>query len=281
MIKARGKSISKFEDNVLNEDSFSILQNRIAVSDGAGGGGVFAERWSSFLTSHLPFEPIADFTSFDKWIDGIWEGFYNEQEKDAKKIGGLFLNKFYDEGSFATLVAAWGEGPTINWIVYGDSVIFRYGRKTGELRSSFQKYSDFAKAPSLINWKDPCDSSALKIGKFDIDDDSVILLASDTLSQFIIMMYLYCNGGREELLEVANGYSKMSNQVKCILASNFAIDFYSNVLNPLCRSVCYGYFPSYLKKLYLSGFLGYDDYTLVVMGESIFTIHIPPSSCQG
>mgnify|MGYP003412732626 CR=1 FL=1 len=100
-------SIAKFEPNTINEDSAICRNNIVAVSDGAGGGGVFAEKWSMYLLENLPDKPIVNAEELDTWIDEIWEQFYNEYEKKAAAIGGLFLSKFYDEGSFATLAAAW------------------------------------------------------------------------------------------------------------------------------------------------------------------------------
>ena len=121
----RALSIAKFEEGIVNEDAAIANENVIAVSDGAGGGGVFAERWSQCLVNHLPDKPIKNYKAFDKWIDGIWEPFYNDCEKEAKKIGGLFLNKFYDEGSFATLVAVWKNGVWIRATVWLSAITKR------------------------------------------------------------------------------------------------------------------------------------------------------------
>ena len=85
------------EEGIINEDAVIVIEPLIAVSDGAGGGGVFAERWSQYLVDNLPDNPIKSYKAFDKWIDGIWEPFYNGCEEEAQKIGGMFLNKFYDE----------------------------------------------------------------------------------------------------------------------------------------------------------------------------------------
>ena len=56
----RALSIHKFEDGIVNEDAAKATQRWIAVSDGAGGGGVFADQWSKYLVEHLPYEPITD-----------------------------------------------------------------------------------------------------------------------------------------------------------------------------------------------------------------------------
>ena len=59
MIKTRYVGIGKGEKNALNEDAVIARKNVIAVSDGAGGGGLFADRWSHYLLKHLPAAPIS------------------------------------------------------------------------------------------------------------------------------------------------------------------------------------------------------------------------------
>ena len=45
-MKSKSISIGKPEEDCVNEDAAIARYNMIAVSDGAGGGGLFAERWS-------------------------------------------------------------------------------------------------------------------------------------------------------------------------------------------------------------------------------------------
>ena len=56
MTKTRTRSVTlgKFEANSINEDDAVGRRNMIAVSDGAGGGGLFADRWSKYLLKKLP-----------------------------------------------------------------------------------------------------------------------------------------------------------------------------------------------------------------------------------
>ena len=159
----RALSLTKFEEGIINEDAAIAKKEVIAVSDGAGGGGVFADLWSKYLLENLPDKPIKSYKAFDEWVDGIWEPFYNDSEEMAKAEGGMFLNKFYDEGSFATLVAVWNNG---QWVSYGDSVAFCYNRKTGLLQHSFTKLVDFNNPPYLINCKDPLGKKGFRHGRF-------------------------------------------------------------------------------------------------------------------
>ena len=256
-------SLAKFEEGIVNEDAAIVKDSVIAASDGAGGGGVFAERWSRYLVSHLPDKPIKNYKTFDKWIDGIWEPFYNECEKEAQKIGGLFLNKFYDEGSFATLVAVWQNGM---WISYGDSVAFCYNKKTGVLQHSFTRLVDFNKPPYLINCKDPLSDNGFKKGQFILDDDCTIFVASDTLAHYILMMYevAHKDSYSEELLEAINAQTKNSNFIRTAMALR-KIDFEKQVIGKLVNCKNSWNFKQHLQSLEKKGLLGHDDYSLAII----------------
>ena len=259
----RAISLAKFEDGIVNEDAAIAKDNVIAVSDGAGGGGVFAERWSQYLVDHVPDKPIKSYKDFDKWIDGIWEPFYNDCEEEAKKIGGLFLNKFYDEGSFATLVAVWKDG---TWISYGDSVAFCYNKKTGKMQHSFTRLSDFNNPPYLINCKDPLDKKGFKAGQFKVDDDCMIFAASDTLAHYILMMYevTHRDWYGEELVEAVDAQTKNSNFLKSAMRLR-KIDFAKDVIQKLENCQYPKQLKLHIERLKRWGFIGHDDYSLVIM----------------
>lgn len=258
----RAISIAK-EWNLRNEDAAKATDKWIAVSDGAGGGGVFADMWSRYLVDHLPDEPITEYQAFDAWIDGIWEPFYNECEEIAKREGGMLLNKFYDEGSFATLVAVWKDG---RWVCYGDSVAFCYDKKTGELQHTFGSIVDFNNPPYLINCKDPSDEKGFKSGRFEINEDCVVFAASDALAHYILLMYEVAHKDvyAEELQEAIDAKTKNSNLIKTAMRLrklNFSEKVIQKLLN--CR-----YKVLLLKHLdcqYRRGFIALDDYSLAIL----------------
>ena len=251
------------EEGIINEDAVKAIEALIAVSDGAGGGGVFAERWSQYLVDHLPDKPIKNYKAFDKWIDGIWESFYNDCEEEAQKIGGMVLNKFYDEGSFATIVAVWKGG---QWISYGDSVAFCYNRKTKELQHSFTRLADFNNPPYLINCKDPLNEGGFRYGKFKVDKDCIVFAASDTLAHYILMMYETENREKyaDELEEAVNAQTKNSNFIKTALGMKI-ISFEADVILKLQNCTNEKNFMRHLQGLKNKVLLGHDDYSLVVM----------------
>ena len=259
----RAISLAKFEESITNEDAAIAKENLIAVSDGAGGGGVFADCWSQYLVEHVPDKPIKCFKAFDKWIDGIWEPFYNEYEEKAKSIGGMLLNKFYDEGSFATLVAVWKGG---QWISYGDSVAFCYNKETGELQHSFTRLSDFNNPPYLINCKDPLNEKGFRRGQFKITKDCVVFAASDTLAHYILMMYEVAHPEKyvEELQNAIDVQTKNSNYIKAVMRlskKNFAKDVIQKMENCEYRNQLI----LHIGRLKRWGFIGHDDYSLAIM----------------
>ena len=270
MIKAKKFSIGKIDENTLNEDAAHIGDSFMAVSDGAGGGGLFAEKWSQYLLQHLPNQPITTASELDSWVDGIWQPFYDECEAAAKLSGGLTLQKFYDEGSFATLAAVWQVSDTqFKWLTYGDSVVFHYHKDTDLLEYSISGLTEFNNPPFLINFLDKINPQGVKTGEFVVSGDSVVFAATDALSHYILMMYmlshkdLYVNN-LEQAIKAA---TKNSNYI--LAASSLSkIDFYNDVIKKLFLSDCN--LTRHLTRLYKDGVLALDDYSVVVM--SSFTI---------
>lgn len=266
MIKAKKFSIGKIGENTLNEDAAHIGDSFMAVSDGAGGGGLFAEKWSQYLLQHLPNQPITTADELDSWVDGIWQPFYDECEVSAKNLGGLTLQKFYDEGSFATLAAVWQVSDTqFKWLTYGDSVVFHYRKDTDILEYSISGLTAFNDAPFLINFLDKINPQGVNTGSFEISSDSVLIVATDALSHYILMMYmlshkdLYAN----ELQRAIKSATKNSNFI--LAASSLPkIDFYTDVIKKLFLSD-YN-LKRHLTKLYKDGLLALDDYSVVVRG---------------
>lgn len=264
-----GVSIPKLNDNIPNEDSFCKSDNLIAVSDGAGGCGLFAREWSKYLLRHIPKKRVITcFAEFDKWVDGIWEAFYNEYEAVAKAGDGIFLNKFYNEGSCATVAAAWRVSDSeCRWVAYGDSVVFHYNRRSGLLEHSFTRLADFGRPPMLVSCKDPLVEEGFRCGAFHLDEDSVVLAASDALSHYVLMMYELANCGRfgEELAEEA--LRRSGNSALLRTAESIRFDFQADVLEPLLKAAeKESTFKTHVRSLIERGVLDVDDMTVVVLG---------------
>lgn len=270
MTKTRSITLGKFEKNAINEDAVVSRRNIIAVSDGAGGGGLFADRWSKYLLQNLPGCPILTSDELDGWIGSIWENFYNKAEDAAKRLGGMALDKFYDEGSFATLAAVWKQRDGLcRWVAYGDSVVFHYDSSTKELRHSFGSLEDFDNPPYLINCKDELNPAGFKCGSFQLGKDSFVFVTSDALAHFIMMMYelSHKESYADEINRAKNGSSKNSNILK---KADFLgeINFETMIIEKL-RIAVYNtrLYRKWLSTLNKNGILACDDYSLAVMYE--------------
>lgn len=264
--KSYSISISKPGQGTMNEDAALNGDNIIAVSDGAGGGGIYADMWSAYMLDNLPHSPITTFAELDEWIEEIWETFYNDCEKKAKAAGGMVLNKFYDEGSFATLAAAWQEGNRCRWMSYGDSVIFHYNKATDRLEHSFTRLADFNRPPYLINYKDKLNEKGFHCGEFITDNDSAVMCATDALSHYVLMMYeqSHCTIYHSELEEAKAAATK--NSILISAAENIKIDFYQDVIRKLinCKSHKIN-FTRHIEALLKRKLITMDDFSYALM----------------
>lgn len=262
-------SIGKFEKNVENEDAATIKDKAIAVSDGAGGGGVYAEEWSTYLLEKLPVIPLCDFKAFDEWIDSIYEEYYEVHEAKAKEKGGMFLNKFYDEGSFATFAALWGsdEG-VLEWCAYGDSVVFYYDFSLQRLQWSETALTDFHLPPYLISCNAPLEEEGFRHGAFKRQAQGVVFAATDALSQYILAAYMAIHRAdyQAEIEAAQCESSKYADLLRRVLLKHpEESDFYKTVLRPLMNATANKKrFRRKMSKLHgKHQVLAHDDYSFV------------------
>lgn len=269
-------SIPKPGQGQTNEDSALATDGRIAVADGAGGGGVYAERWSAYLLQCLPQEPFTAFEHLDNWVGNIWEDFYNEYEQVAKEAGGMVLSKFYDEGSFSTLAAAWIDGNVCRWASYGDSVLFHYRRETDILEHSFTRLSDFNAPPWLISLNDDLHPEGFRCGEFTMADDSLVFCTSDALAHYVLMMYELSHRERyaEEIEAVLQQQAKNSGLItmaaNMLSAKGSHWHFHRAVIDKLmhCRNNAPA-FLGHLHSLLSKRLIALDDYSMSVFSRSV------------
>jgi hypothetical protein len=211
----------------------------------------------------LPKTPLTSADDLDNWIDGIWQPFYDECETAAKQQGGLTLQKFYDEGSFATLAAVWKVSDSqYKWLTYGDSVVFHYNKKTDVLEYSISGLVEFNNPPYLINFLDKIKPDGVKTGSFEISNDSVLIVATDALSHYILMRYMLSHNAlyAAELQSAAVAATKNSNFLHAAMSLP-VLDFYSDVVKKLFLSDWN--LTKHLEKLYRNKLIALDDYSVV------------------
>ena len=267
MKKNRYFSITKFGEHV-NEDSVLVKENLIAVSDGAGGGGVFADEWSRYLLENLPGEPFSGYEVFDSWVNVISDAFYNEHEIIAKQKGGLFLEKFYDEGAFATLAAIWRLSSTeYAWVTYGDSVAFAYDPVNNILEHSFSHLVDFNQPPHLISLISSLEKGGYRTGRFSTSTGSFVFVASDALAHYILASFDSAKGLQEELRLAIEAKSRNSTYIKALLLHSRK-DFCEEVIRKFSNNASNRVNSTrILVKLYKDGLIGLDDYSIAFMPD--------------
>ena len=267
------KTLKKYTDNIPNEDSCYIRDDMIAISDGAGGCGVFSSEWSKYLVNkiaEMPLDnPIVNFEHFDNWIEDIWEPFYNEHEEKAKGHDGIFQTKFYQEGSYATLAVAWKPQTAediCSCFTYGDSVVFHYSKSKNILEHSFTKLEDFSNPPYLISCKDPLEEEGFRHKDFILEDDSIVFAASDALSHYILMMYYvtHQDNYKDEIKKISEGYDTNTQMLKIALAENYD-DFDKLMIKFQTAARDQELFNTFVKDLHQQGLLEIDDYTLAIL----------------
>lgn len=213
------QSIKKTADELTNEDSVRATDKVLVVSDGAGGGGIYADRWSQYLADNVPETPITTFDELNAWIDVKWKPFYDEYEAIAKQKGGLVLKKFYDEGSFATLAAIWPEKQSAKWMTYGDSVVFCYDWNLHTLQYSPINLTDFANPPYLVSTIDELQPQGFKSGEFAVNEHCWLFVASDALSHFILCAYMLDASHKNEFeIEIQNAIEAQSRNSQFVLS---------------------------------------------------------------
>lgn len=264
-MKVLGSTICKPLDSSLNEDAIRSTTSLIAVSDGAGGGGLFAERWSKYLVDNLPNEPITGYNDFCIWLDAIWEPFFCHYEQESKELGNFALNKFYEEGAYATIGCVWLDDTIqkYHWVSYGDSVIFKYNIASKELFYSIKSLSEFNQPPFLVNCIKQTKEDGFCFGQGFYDNNDIFFIASDALSHYLIMMYLIAtNKNNEEILSALNQHSKNSFIIKNAIKMR-KIDF-EDVLMKLIRSTKSNInFKRHLYSLHKKNYITSDDYSFV------------------
>lgn len=178
-----------------NEDAsvFHCFDNKLyfSLSDGAGGVGVFSSAWAQHVTQGQPDVAFGPHHSLDQWLLGLGESFYNRNLPKAERIGGLVLQKFYEEGSYATLLYVWidEEKERIMSLGIGDTCLFHF-RLFGDRYILEKLYpinlqhsiDDF---PKLLNWNSQhFDWPALY--EHDISKGDILICCTDALARFFI-----------------------------------------------------------------------------------------------
>ena len=215
-----------------NEDRLRLTRTPdgllAAVSDGAGGAGLFCGPWAETLVTRLPKTPITSMKALNQWMDGFCLNFRADHAALSKATPARH-SKFIREGSFATLVAGWlayRRGRVmLQWLGYGDSqlmVFDRTGRQPVLAASYPATLSALDRAPFLLNWKDMPREASLHGGEMALPDRATVVLASDGIGQYLLLRALAslprsqaAGGGLlSEFLRLSDGESRLGQAAR-------------------------------------------------------------------
>ncbi len=141
--KTYKKSVHNFIDKISeneNEDAISHIVcedfEKIAVSDGAGGAGIYCKSWAEHLVSNQPDNPFVDKANADEWFLKNSESFYIENIEAINKKDSFVLEKFIKEGSYATLVFVWWNKQTniLHYSGVGDTTLFIFRKNINDYK---------------------------------------------------------------------------------------------------------------------------------------------------
>ena len=273
-IKSYSQSIPK-ENSDENEDKIKVSASKsmFALSDGAGGIGVEAHRWAAYLLEKLPEEnPIQNFEALSNWQNDIWEAYFKEIETELKERASIALNKFYAEGSLATLVAAWLIGDDtdkkIQVMAYGDSFIGLWHNEPKKFWTNIPKLSSFLENPSLLNCKDEVTENGV-YEALQIKQGDVLIIASDTIGQFLLGSYYLLEEKGEHEADFAlirENPSRFSAQFQALEAYYTGKENWQEVLKILKENLdTEEHFRTYTEGLKGDSLLGYDDYSVILV----------------
>lgn len=275
-MEIKHQSIAKQDGNYASENEDAVWvspdKKRFFLSDGAGGTGVEAHRWSRYLLNKLPETPIKSFEELCLWQDGIWQTYFDTTESDLKKNAPDALDKFYTEGSSATLVGVWLEGKgrskKAHVLSYGDSVVCLFREKSKEIFTNIKDLSVFLESPFLLNSNDaPAHHGYYEI--WHIKKGDVLLVASDTIGQFLLSSFY--------ILQESEKHQQVFETIKnspvrfADIFQNIEKYYEKNIYNWQALLIELGNnitteekFKRYTDTLRHFGIMGLDDYSVII-----------------
>jgi hypothetical protein len=282
-------SIANFLDKTEseNEDFASIDSNKndlyslYKITDGAGGSGVFSKEWSKYLSENIPQNPsdFADDKSKD-WFNIISKGFYDDiiAKQDLSDL--VLQRKVFKEGSYATLTVCWLDRQSNELFTssIGDSCFF-YFEKSNQKHSlkaisSLNQQNEIDEAPNLLNWNIELEKE-LPFDSFEIEHDFILILASDSLSKWILLNIAMLDFSiltethfNTNFINSLNSEKYQSRKLNIKLGSNFK-DL--NDLFDYLKSVSKDneIFKQSMKLLYENDELEIDDYSLIYVEGNV------------
>lgn len=257
--------VEKQEDE--NEDSinfkgFNQSCFKLGLSDGAGGAGIYCRDWSRKLVNSQPdFNQVkADF-DWNEWYINLCRKFFDEINSILPE--DIFIReKFTNIGSFATMLYLWREGNIIYYLGSGDTTFFLFKKTNGKYIPKviypINNQKSIDSNPYLLNWNESF--STLDIQHIDLEENDVIICATDSIARWIIQ-HLYVIS---DCFEVSNllPYNFLSNELLEDFKLKTAINSSNELISKLLEINSEKEFDFFLRTEIERHLMVPDDFTL-------------------
>ncbi len=175
-----------------NEDALRVVpydnsKKLIAISDGAGGVGIYCKQWAEFIVEKAPEIPDSNLNS---WFLEVSKEFYLKYcDIDFGDIETK--EKFISGGSYATLLFLWidYDKKFLHYVAVGDSSLFIFrkeedGTYLPSLIYPINNNEFIDQNPTLLNWKKANQIDTFKT--FSLQKGDIILAGTDSISRWVL-----------------------------------------------------------------------------------------------
>ncbi len=257
-----------------NEDAVNYFEDtrghRIAVSDGAGGAGIFCKSWAEHLVKNQPDSPFSNKEIIKEWFINISKSFYNENIESINNLDSFILEKFIKEGSYATLFFTWWNNHTniLHYSGIGDTTLFIFRKCEVDynpiLITPINQQKSLDDFPKLLNWNKEL-SFDLISKEINLKSKDILIICTDSLARWIIYhLMILATSETQNLL--GDTISKNINNEKL---ENFKLsNKYKNITDLLFKleytlNESLDYFKKVIEKQINDNQLEKDDFTIV------------------
>ena len=261
-----------------NQDRYHIAPNNnlAAIADGAGGYGAYVGQWADTLLKALPTETFDNAQALHQWLMPIATQFFEQYQPIAQQHDFTYA-KFLDEGSAATLTAAWLNPSTqqLNIWLYGDSPYMLLDHQTNILQMppSLSQLSAFSNKTQHLNWNadHAFKPNHAHTQQLTLNTHQTLLLATDALAQFILIRYLLSQPHNTDCKQqLTNALQQNGLQAQLISANQHLnlpfeelISQLRNTLQTPNNPPDNNNFKTLLYQWFDQGLIEEDDYTLI------------------
>jgi hypothetical protein len=178
-----------------NEDALEYIvdqiYDRIAMSDGAGGAGIYCKAWANHLVNNQPIIPFDSKTSTNEWFLNNCKSFFKENIKLVNKMDSFILEKFIKEGSYATLFFAWWNKQTnvLHYVGIGDTTLFVFSKENEIyntiLITPINKQNSLDDFPKLLNWNKELNYD-MSTSEITLKSEDILIICTDSIARWMI-----------------------------------------------------------------------------------------------